>query len=82
MSMFQVPDQVIQQADRCGYGHSCLEIGKCGSRPLCKVDSSLNHQLSFLNTKESAACNYRILFGGKQLCMCPVRTFIFEHYEQ
>ena len=82
MRAFKVPDQVIQQADRCAHKHSCLEAGKCGSRPLCTVESSLNRQISFLNTKESAICNYQILFGGKQLCMCPVRTFIFEHYEQ
>jgi len=82
MSTFKVPEKVIRQADRCGHEHSCLDTGKCGARPMCQVKSSLNHQISFLNTEESAACNYRILFGGKQLCMCPVRTFIFEHHEQ
>ena len=82
MSMFKVPGKVIQQADRCAHKHSCIESGKCGSRPMCKVKSSLNQQISFLDTKESASCDYRILFGGKELCMCPVRTFIFEHYER
>ena len=80
--MFKVPEKVIQQADRCGHGHSCLETGKCGSHPLCKVDSSLSGQISFLNTKDLVVCSYRILFGGRQLCMCPVRTFIFEHYDR
>ncbi len=82
MSAFKVPEKVVQQADRCAHNHGCLETGTCGDRPFCKVESSLNHQISFLKTKELATCNYRILFGGKQLCMCPVRTFIFEHYEQ
>ena len=82
MRKFKVPEKVIQQADRCSHKHSCLETGKCGERPMCQVKSSLNHQISFLETEESAACNCRILFGGKQLCMCPVRTFICEHYER
>ncbi len=80
MSLFTIPDRVVQLADRCAYKHSCIETGTCGDRPLCKVESTLNHQISFLDTEKSAVCNYRILFGGKQLCMCPVRTFIFEHY--
>jgi len=47
---------------------------------MCEVENSLNRQISFLKTEKSAACTHRILFGGRQLCMCPVRTFIFEHY--
>ena len=80
MSRFQVPDKVLKLADRCACKHSCIETGKCGERPMCEVENSLNRQISFLKTEKSAACNHRILFGGRQLCMCPVRTFIFEHY--
>ena len=82
MSRFIVPEKVIQLADRCAHKHSCIETGRCGDRPMCKIESTLNRQISFLDTDESTSCNYRILFGGQQLCMCPVRTFIFEHYEQ
>ena len=82
MGRFQVPDKVIRQADRCSHKHSCIETGKCGGRSMCKIEGTLNHQISFLATDEPASCNYRIFFGGQQLCMCPVRTFIFEHYEQ
>jgi len=82
MSCFKVPEKVIQLAGRCASDHSCIETGKCGDRPMCGVDGTLSHQISFLNTDKPVVCNYRILFGGQQLCMCPVRTFIFEHYEK
>ena len=82
MSRFIVPEKVIQLADRCAHKHSCIETGMCGDQSMCEVESGLNHRISFLKTEESSPCNHRIHFGGKQLCMCPVRTFIFEHYGQ
>jgi len=80
MSRFIVPERVIQQADRCVHKNSCVENGTCGDRPLCRVESALSHQISFLKTEKLEVCNYRLNFGGRELCMCPVRTFIFEHY--
>ena len=79
---FHVPEKIVQSATRCDYNKSCLETGQCGDRPLCEVARTLEDKFCFLSSEISVGCNCHFSFGGSPLCMCPVRTYIFEHYSQ
>jgi hypothetical protein len=79
---FHVPEDVVQSATRCDHKKSCLATGLCGDHPLCEVVRTLEQKFSFLSTEKSVGCNCHINFGGSPLCMCPVRTYIFEHYNR
>lgn len=76
--MYTVPKRILKSADRCTHRYSCLQTGRCGSRPMCAVDHVFG--IVFLQTKEPAECTYRFACDGKQMCMCPVRGFIAETY--
>ena len=79
---FKVPEKIVQSATRCDYNKSCLETNQCGDRPRCEVAKTLEGKFSFLSSEKSINCNCYIIFGGSPLCMCPVRTYICEHYNQ
>jgi hypothetical protein len=73
---YQVPDSVIKQTTKCEHNFSCLETGKCGDKPMCKVDYADGDNVTFLQDKEDAFCSYRVPFGFSQVCTCPTHYAI------
>jgi hypothetical protein len=69
---------MLKSADRCAHRHSCLDTGKCGDQTMCSVGHVFG--IVFLQTELPAQCTYRVMSDGKQMCMCPVRSFIAETY--
>jgi len=45
---------------------------------MCSTEHVLG--IVFLETKLPAECTYRAVSDDKQMCMCPVRSFIAETY--
>lgn len=71
-----VSDEVKTQTTKCEHNYSCLETGLRNDFPLCKVEQRDGTNVLFLETTERTICPYRLDFGGKQLCTCPVHYHI------
>ncbi len=64
-----------QAATGCRHGASCLKTGRCGPAALCAVTEADGINVLYLHDAGPLSCPYRVAFGGKQVCTCPV------HYE-
>lgn len=71
----EVSEHVRARTRRCGHNFSCLETRKCGERDMCEVEHSIGSVL-LLKTGEPAVCNYRVNFGERQVCTCPIHCEI------
>ena len=71
-----VPNDIKNRATKCKHNYSCLETGQCGDRPLCSVEQRDGENVLILETNKSKSCPYRLDFGGRQLCTCPVHFYI------
>jgi hypothetical protein len=72
----KMPQEVIEQASKCPYNFECLQSGN-GNYPICKVDYADGKNILFLKEKKQASCPYRITYGLKQVCSCPVYYFAY-----
>ena len=81
---FEVPDSVKQKAKQCPNDFSCIATGYCGDQGICKVDHSVGESVLCLTSNERGACScpYRLSFGYGQICMCPVRYYLYSKYPQ
>ena len=68
----QVPESARKATKKCGHNFSCLTTGKCGDREMCPVEYANGEPLLFLKDRKYAACPYRLPFGDRQICRCPV----------
>lgn len=73
-----VPAAIMASCSHCEHEFSCLETGRCGERPMCKVADADGKNVLFLKDKGHASCSYRVSFGGGQICACPVHYAIFH----
>jgi hypothetical protein len=75
-----IPQQAIDAAVGCRHGTSCLKTGKCGPVELCPVMDADGDNILYLHDAKPLSCPYRIAFGGKQVCTCPVHYELFSRY--
>ena len=71
----QVPHTVQEKAKKCIHEFSCLKTGQCGECELCPVEYANGGEILFLKDRKYKVCPYRLPFGDRQICRCPV------HYE-
>ena len=68
-----VPQDVLVRAVRCRKDLECLRTGRCGDMTDCAVDYAGGQEVLFLRSgRRLAGCAYRIRFGDKEVCLCPV----------
>ena len=72
----QVPAEVLKRTTKCQLAFSCLETGMCGDRELCAVEYIGGEKLIFLKDRTNRTCPYRMPFGERQMCCCPVRAYL------
>ena len=72
----KVPDAIKEKATLCQHGYSCLKTGCCGDRKMCKVDFAVGKLMLFLAPVEKALCSYRVSYGERQACVCPVHCYL------
>jgi hypothetical protein len=77
---YTVPRRVIAAAVRCRHDRACQRSGRCGPGELCPVSDADGDNILFLGGTEPAPCPYRLAFGGKQVCTCPVHYDLFARY--
>ena len=66
------PNDVLKLATKCPHAYSCRETGKCGDQSLCQVEYACGDSVLFLKDRASSQCPYRLSFGERQVCRCPV----------
>lgn len=76
--MFDVPEAILKQADKCSHGHSCLQTGQCGDSPMCDVETAHGDRVLCVRRDGWPGCAYHLEFGGARYCVCPVRCAIHQ----
>lgn len=76
MGVTEVPPSVKREATLCSHDCSCITSGQCGYKEACKVDFAVGRKILFLKNKELCSCPYRLSYGSRQACTCPVHCYI------
>lgn len=72
-----INEETLKNTTKCKKKFSCL---KGNRNDLCKVKSSINGKINFVECINSKDCNYRISYGYSFICMCPVRNEFYNHF--
>ncbi|MFO8009801.1 MAG: hypothetical protein R6U89_03205 [Dehalococcoidia bacterium] len=75
--VFQVSDSAINNAAKCSYDFRCVNHG---GMPACPVDRKIEKNGLFVNSTQNHECNYKLSFGTRYICHCPVRIEIYDCY--
>lgn len=76
--MFDVPEAILKQADKCSRDYSCLKSGQCGDGPMCDVETAYGDGVLCVRCDGWPGCSYHLEFGGARYCVCPVRYAIYQ----
>jgi len=71
-----VPEDIIAKTTQCEHGHSCLDAGQDGDKPLCEMDRSYGENLLSAKKCTNRPCPYRVFFGYGYICACPIHGAI------
>ncbi len=75
----EVPQDVLRRAVRCRKDIECLRTGRCGHRKDCEVDYAVGQDVLFLRSaSKPPGCGYRLRYGDRQVCMCPVHFALWQ----
>lgn len=75
------PDEILAAGTKCPANFSCQQSSQCGDRKMCDVKSVGGANVLFLHTKEPMPCPYRLRFGARQTCTCPVHFEIYRRQQ-
>ena len=73
-----VPDEVIENTDKCPSDFSCLETGKCYGG--CKVYHADGEDILVLKRRSlgAAFCSNYSEYGDDYVCLCPVHCHLYQ----
>ncbi|MEI6972456.1 MAG: hypothetical protein WCL44_13185 [bacterium] len=74
----EVPVAVKRDTRFCEHDFSCLVTGHCGSKEVCDVEFPIGRSMLFLLAAEPATCPYRVSYGARQACTCPVHCYLHK----
>lgn len=79
--LYKVSRSVRKKATECPRELACLGTGHCGDLPLCTVKSNADTHCLTLDSETCVlTCPYRVPFGRRQVCTCPVRIELYRKY--
>ena len=75
---FIIPEQIINEADKCTKGKACLSDTYYD---LCRIKTSRKSKVARIAVcEEKISCTYCSNIGEQQVCSCPVRHAIYRKY--
>lgn len=74
----KIDQEIINQTTKCNENFACL-TDKEHHCLKSKVDYSVGEKLIFIHCS-NIYCNYRMHFGNRVLCHCPIRKAIYFKY--
>lgn len=73
----EVPEDILNKTTECKVNFRCLT----DQSVFCEIMNCIDNKVYFTKQRESVFyCSYQKDFGGKPLCTCPVREFIYSKY--
>jgi hypothetical protein len=72
-----IDESTVKSTTNCDKGMTCLDGVK---ESICEDDYYVTDKVFFVNCLNNKLCNYRVHFGNKLLCTCPIRKEIFRRY--
>lgn len=73
-----IPVAVKRETRFCEHDFSCLTTGKCGDKENCSVDFPVGKSMLFLLSSKPVKCPYRVSYGSRQACVCPVHCYLHK----
>ena len=80
MPGYDIARDIIAQTTRCHCDHECLCDGPAARFCLCQLEPFAGGKVLFIIEPRGEPCRYRVPFGGRAFCGCPVRRAVFEKY--
>ncbi len=73
--MYHINEETKRVTSQCERNYSCLSgNNEC----LCKIEKARGNVLFIY--AENNDCKYRSSFAYLNICLCPIRNEIYEHY--
>ena len=69
-----VTEEVLRKTKKCPNGFSCLHTGK----GKCEVYDMDGEDMLFVSYNNICRCPYRLSFGDRQLCACPIYYALYK----
>jgi hypothetical protein len=78
MPRYAIAPDASARTTRCHCNHECLQ----DAPPIrfCQLEAFADGKLLFITEPKGNGCHYKVLFGDRAFCGCPVRRAIFEKY--
>jgi hypothetical protein len=81
--MINISDETLSRTTKCPSNFHCLNDGqhaKCSdATPLCRVDYFIGNT-DLVVSPGHEDCPYKVSFGMRYVCSCPVRQEIYQRY--
>jgi hypothetical protein len=70
--------EAIEATTHCTKGFACL-AGE--AETICEVCKCVGGNVHFIDSSEMVHCCYKMSFGDRYLCRCPVRKELYNRYK-
>ena len=72
----EIEKDILDKTTRCNKDFDCIK----NNNICCTVTRNVDKEVIFVECGEKNSCNYRMNFGGSDICNCPTRKEIFKKY--
>jgi hypothetical protein len=72
---YTVSQEIIDKTNRCKKNMECLK-----SAPCCRIETRFENKAAFVHCLYPGDCNYKVHFGDRVCCTCPVRMDLSKTY--
>ena len=74
----EINEDILKKTTECEKNFGCLSSK---TRDFCEVDYCTGNGVLFVKSKFEKYCPYKMSFGYKFICRCPVRNEIYRRYK-
>ncbi len=72
----EIEKAILDKTTGCNKDFDCIK----NNNIYCTVTRNVNNEVIFVECSEKKFCNYKMDFGGLNICNCPTRKEIFRKY--
>ena len=79
---YDIDDDTLAKAHKCGKGHACLDGDEDCLSPVIRRFAGKDSKHAYVQCGRYKSCSYKIAFGTdiNPVCSCPVRMEIHRRY--
>jgi hypothetical protein len=79
MPTYVIEPDVVARAMMCHRNHGCVQ--EEGAFRFCQLEPAAEGAVLFIRDPSENGCRYKVPFGDRAFCGCPVRQAIFDKYQ-